>query len=135
MIQKEPNDDYIKLIRLKQQKQYIESDEFDPLKTDIEKAKEYLEGKTEKHKNEDIEDNELIKLANNFRSEELINERLEWGNGYVDLQGQNCSPDNGTCEGWDGEGRCQCGNRRVSWVDLDEVYFINDGGNFYAEAY
>lgn len=40
---------------------------------------------------------------------------------YVLFDGQNCNdwldPDEADCLGWDGHSRrCDCGNRRVSWV-------------------
>ena len=39
--------------------------------------------------------------------------KVEWH----DFDGQNCD---GPCRGWDGESRrCDCGNRRVCWVEED----------------
>ena len=57
--------------------------------------------------------------------ERLVDNKLESAE-WFDFEGQNCE---GPCEGWDGiDRRCQCGNRRVTWVLSD------DKTRVYAEA-
>lgn len=67
-------------------------------------------------------------------AEELIEEKLsQMDGGYIEFDGHNCRDawdEGANCEGWDGrDRRCQCGNRRVSWVLSD------DGTYVYGEAY
>lgn len=67
----------------------------------------------------------------------LIQEKLDSGIEFFDFEGNNCSDtrdyldeNSKECRGWNGENRrCECGNRRVSWVLSD------DGLSIYAEAY
>lgn len=76
----------------------------------------------------DYQVTEAVYTANNIAFEEEIEKRKKLG-GYIEFSGDDNCED---CEGWDMEtGRCQCGNRRVSW---------DSSGNFlnisiYAEAY
>lgn len=54
-----------------------------------------------------------IEIADNL-AYEIEKERLIKIGGLFDFDGQNCD---GPCNGWDGiSGRCDCGNRRVSWT-------------------
>ena len=48
---------------------------------------------------------------------------------YIDFNGnETCFDYHDHCDGWDGRNdRCQCGNRRVMWVESD--------GEVYAHAY
>jgi hypothetical protein len=37
--------------------------------------------------------------------------------GHIGFEGFNCRDIGNDCKGWDGKSRrCDCGNRRVSWV-------------------
>lgn len=67
----------------------------------------------------------------------LIAEKRAADPGPYDFDGNNCDDiidddcnDGIPCDGWDGEShRCNCGNRRVSWVLSDCKTYI------YAEAH
>ena len=63
----------------------------------------------------------------------LVTEKLEKEGPMFDFDGNNCADsweEGKDCFGWDGESRrCECGNRRVSWVLSD------DKTRVYAEAY
>jgi len=78
----------------------------------------------------DFDVKDSVSVANNLAADLEIQKKQEEG-GFHDFSGQNCD---GPCEGWDGSNnRCQCGNRRVSWVPgyghtFEEPYII-------AEAY
>ena len=50
--------------------------------------------------------------------EAIYNERIEVARrGFIDFDGKNCEDFDIECAGWDGVSRrCECGNRRVSWV-------------------
>jgi len=68
--------------------------------------------------------------------EELVKDAISEIDGFIDFNGNNCSDFSGwnlkalECEGWNGvDRRCQCGNRRVSWVLSDCETYV------YAEAY
>lgn len=67
---------------------------------------------------------------------ELVEKKLKESDGPFEFEGWNCdnldSDWNGgvPCTGWDGrDRRCNCGNRRVSWVLSDDNTYV------YAEAY
>lgn len=65
-------------------------------------------------------------MSNDEKFNKLIEEKLKT-DFYFDFSGQNCE---GPCIGWDGrDRRCECGNRRVTWVLSD------DGNSIYAEAW
>lgn len=58
--------------------------------------------------------------------DQMVNDILKTQD-WFEFDGQNCEE---PCLGWDGhERRCECGNRRVSWVLTD------DGTYVYAEAW
>ena len=50
--------------------------------------------------------------------DEAINDARPAPGVFIDFDGNNCDD----CAGWDGQSRrCDCGNRRVSWVtDKDD---------------
>jgi hypothetical protein len=58
----------------------------------------------------------------------LVSEKLKTDSGPFEFEGFNCDQDE--CNGWNGlDDRCECGNRRVSWVFSDDETFV------YAEAH
>jgi hypothetical protein len=60
---------------------------------------------------------------------QLVDEKLKQGGPFFEFEGWNCHDADLECEGWDGmSSRCQCGNRRVSWVLTD------DNSSVYGEA-
>lgn len=63
-------------------------------------------------------------------AEEAIAAKKPKDGEFIGFSGNNCDD---PCAGWDGESRrCECGNRRVSWVteqDADGKY------SAHAEAY
>jgi hypothetical protein len=72
-----------------------------------------------------------ISIANNIAFNLAVKKREnEIGEDYIDFNGQNCEDE---CGGWNPKDRrCECGNRRVSWID-DYSDFRNM--EIYAEAY
>lgn len=82
--------------------------------------------------NTDFTITNAIEKANNvaFELECQRKEDSACGN-YIDFSGQNCEDE---CNGWNpGERRCQCGNRRVSWVESYGHSFKDP--SVYAEAW
>jgi hypothetical protein len=124
------NNDYFKIKRIKQKKQYVSSNHFDFKVSDIEQAKKYILS-IDKEFNDfkKIEEHFIIEKANDMRTEEFKEKLLE--DGDIDFSGKNCDD----CSGWDGSGRCNCGNRRVMWENDEECYFLDDYAKFYAQAY
>lgn len=69
-----------------------------------------------KHPGKDYEACRAIETANQMAFDEEV---ARQGPGPHDFSGQNCGDyDDTECSGWDGSSRrCECGNRRVSWVE------------------
>jgi len=60
----------------------------------------------------------------------LVSEKLKSEDGPFEFEGWNCGDYDQDCDGWDGlDRRCNCGNRRVTWVLSDDKTYV------YAEAY
>jgi uncharacterized protein (DUF1786 family) len=60
---------------------------------------------------------------------DLVMEKLK-EDDLFDFDGHNCHYVDQDCGGWDGVSRrCNCGNRRVTWVLSDDKSYV------YAEAY
>ena len=96
----------------------------------IEKAIVFLTGRDMKLI-EDFNIENAIRTANTIAFDEEV-EKSKKEMGYIRFVGDsNCE----NCRGWDGVShRCDCGNRRVSWVaDFDDDFFIDP--IIYAEAY
>lgn len=58
--------------------------------------------------------------------EELIASAMPGEGDFIEFDGMNCDDyadqDDPPCAGWDGKSkRCECGNRRVSWIVEDGV--------------
>ena len=78
----------------------------------------------------DYEATNAVKAADEIALNEEIERRCK-AETWHDFDGQNCID---PCVGWDGEQRrCQCGNRRVSWVRGYEHSF--ESPSVHAEAY
>ena len=69
--------------------------------------------------------------AKNIAFHLAVQERISAvGEGYISFSGKNCD---GPCAGWNpSDSRCQCGNRRVSWVALSDDF---EDVDVVAEAY
>jgi hypothetical protein len=82
--------------------------------------------------NTDFTITNAIEKANNVAFELECQRKEDSACGdYVDFSGQNCEDE---CNGWNpGERRCQCGNRRVSWVESYGHSFKDP--SVYAEAW
>lgn len=120
----------IELKRWKQRRQYVNSIRFDPFKSDVELAKEYIL-KSGKLNIDGIEDHALIEKANEIRLSELLSKKLK--TGYIHFNGKYCDDDK--CRGWNGnDKRCECGKHPVRWLD-STAYFLDTEREFVAIAY
>lgn len=78
----------------------------------------------------DFNQDNALSVANEIAYSEEVQRRVADG-GYHDFSGQNCDD---PCRGWDGVSRrCECGNRRVDWVQGDCHTFESPA--VYGEAY
>lgn len=79
---------------------------------------------------EDFTAETAIDRAAGIAGDEEVERKLA-ASTWHGFNGQNCD---GPCEGWDGKSRrCECGNRRVSWVNGDGHTF--ETPYVYAEAW
>lgn len=77
---------------------------------------------------ESINDNQFIDEANDVARKEAIDEMKPSEGEFIEFCGDdNCEK----CHGWDGDYRCECGNRRVGWESDGDF----ENMNVWAQAY
>jgi hypothetical protein len=81
----------------------------------IAEAINWLTDNTDKRLGIDYSVGEAIRVANDVALEQEIKVLEATRNTWYKFDGQNCVD---PCAGWDGRSRrCECGNRRVEWVE------------------